>query len=107
MIDVAIIGGGHNGLVTAAYLAKAGLKVAVFERREIVGGASITEELWPGIKVSTGAYVLSLLRPKIIEELKLREFGLKVYLKDPGLFLPFENGKKLYVWLSLEKLRKK
>jgi len=106
MIDVAIIGGGHNGLVTAAYLAKAGLKVAVFERREIVGGASITEELWPGIKVSTGAYVLSLLRPKIIEELKLREFGLKVYLKDPGLFLPFENGKKLYVWLSLEKTKK-
>jgi phytoene dehydrogenase-like protein len=103
MIDVAIVGGGHNGLVTAAYLAKAGLKVAVFERREIVGGASVTEELWPGIKVSTGAYVLSLLRPKIINELRLKEFGLKVYLKDPALFVPFENGKKLYIWTSLEK----
>ncbi|MEM3291623.1 MAG: NAD(P)/FAD-dependent oxidoreductase [Saccharolobus sp.] len=106
MTDVAIIGGGHNGLVTAAYLAKAGLKVAVFERREIVGGASVTEELWPGIKVSTGAYVLSLLRPKIINDLRLRDFGLKVYLKDPGLFIPFENGKKLYIWSSLEKTKK-
>lgn len=104
--DAIIVGGGHNGLVTASYLAKAGLKVAVFERREIVGGASVTEELWPGIKVSTGAYVLSLFRPRIIEDLQLKKFGLKVYIKDPGLFLPLENGKKLYIWSDLRKTQK-
>lgn len=104
--DAVIIGGGHNGLVTACYLAKSGLKVAVFERREIIGGASVTEELWPGIKVSTGAYVLSLFRPRIIEELNLKKFGLKVYTKDPGLFLPLENGKKLYIWSDLQKTQK-
>jgi len=106
MYDVIIVGGGHNGLVTANYLAREGLKVAVFERREIVGGASVTEELWPGIKVSTGAYVLSLLRPKIIEDLQLKKFGLKVYTKDPGLFVPFENGKKLYIWSDIKKTQK-
>ena len=61
--DAIIIGAGHNGLVTAAYLARAGYKVLVLERREIVGGCCITEELWPGFKVSTAAYVNSLLRP--------------------------------------------
>ncbi|ARM75106.1 phytoene desaturase family protein [Acidianus manzaensis] len=104
--DAIIVGGGHNGLVTANYLAMNGLKVAVFERRQIVGGASVTEELWPGIKVSTGAYVLSLFRPKIIEDLKLKKYGLKVYTKDPGLFLPLENGKKLYIWSDIEKTQK-
>lgn len=100
MYDVVIIGGGHNGLVTASYLAKYGLKVAVFERRNIIGGAAATEELWPGIRVSTGSYVLSLLRKKIIKDLELERYGLKVYLKDPGLFVPFENGKSITIWLS-------
>ncbi|AWR96627.1 FAD-dependent oxidoreductase [Acidianus sulfidivorans JP7] len=104
--DVIIVGGGHNGLVTASYLAMNGLKVAVFERRNIVGGASVTEELWPGIKVSTGAYVLSLFRPKIINDLKLTKYGLEVYTKDPGLFLPLENGKKLYIWSDVKKTQK-
>jgi len=106
MYDAIIIGAGHNGLVTASYLAKNGLKVAVFERRNIVGGASVTEELWPGIKVSTGAYVLSLFRQKIIDDLNLYSNGLKVYTKDPGLFVPFPNGKNLYIWSSLKKTQK-
>ncbi len=106
MYDVLIIGGGHNGLVTASYLAREGLKVAIFERREILGGMSVTEELWPGIRVNTGAYVLSLLRPKIIQDLQLYKFGLEVYTKDPGLFVPFENGKKLYIWTDTKKTQK-
>ena len=67
--DALIIGAGHNGLVTAAYLARAGRKVLVLERRELVGGCVVTEELWPGYKVSTASYVNSLFRPEIIREL--------------------------------------
>lgn len=106
MYDVIIIGGGHNGLVTASYLAKEELKVAVLEKREILGGMAVTEELWPGVKVNTGAYVLSLLRPKIIQDLQLEKYGLKVYTKDPGLFVPFENNKKLYIWTDTKKTQK-
>ncbi|EZQ10831.1 FAD-dependent oxidoreductase [Candidatus Acidianus copahuensis] len=106
MFDVIVIGGGHNGLVSASYLAMNGLKVLVLEKREVVGGASVTEELWPGIKVSTGAYVLSLLREKIIRDLRLRDFGLKVYLKDPGLFLPTGRGKGLFFWSDVKKTQK-
>ncbi len=106
MYDVTIVGGGHNGLVASAYLAMQGLKVAVFERRDIVGGASVTEELWPSIKVSTGAYVLSLLRPKIIRDLQLEKFGLEVITKDPGLFVPFGNGKSLTLWNDPQKTAK-
>lgn len=106
MLDVAVVGGGHNGLVCASYLARAGLRVAVFERRNLVGGACVTEELWPNVKVSTGAYVLSLLHPKIIRELNLERFGLKVYAKDPGVFVPFPDGGKLYLWLDRAKAKK-
>ena len=69
--DVIIIGGGHNGLVTAAYLARAGKKVLVLERRELVGGCSVTEEIWPGFRVSTAAYLSSLLQERIVRELEL------------------------------------
>jgi phytoene dehydrogenase-like protein len=106
MYDAIVIGGGHNGLITAAYLAKAGLKVAVFERRKIVGGAAATEELWPNIRVSTGSYVLSLLRKKIIDDLELHKHGLKVYTKDPGLYVPFGNGKSITIWVDPKKTKK-
>src|SRR2546427_276228 len=76
--DAIVVGGGHNGLVCAAYLAKAGKRVAVLERRELVGGASVTESPWPGYRVSTAAYVVSLLQPKIVRDLQLERFGYRV-----------------------------
>ena len=75
--DCLIIGGGHNGLVAAAYLAKAGKSVCVLERRHVLGGCSVTEELWPGFKVSVAAYVISLFQPQIIRELRLKQYGLE------------------------------
>ena len=73
--DAIIIGAGHNGLVTAAYLARGGRKVLVLERRELIGGCVVTEELWPGFKVSTASYVNSLFRPEIIRDLELKRHG--------------------------------
>jgi phytoene dehydrogenase-like protein len=96
--DVAIIGAGHNGLVTAAYLARAGLRVLVLERRDIVGGACITEEVWPGYRVSTAAYLCGLLQPKIIRDLELERFGYEILPKDPAFFSPFPDGRFLFVW---------
>lgn len=90
--DAIIIGGGHNGLTSAAYLGKSGLKVAVLERRHILGGAAVTEEIVPGFKFSRCSYVLSLLRPKIVKDLKLKEHGLKVYSRDPFSFVPLRNA---------------
>lgn len=93
--DCVVIGGGHNGLVTAAYLAKAGKRVCVLERREILGGCSNTEELWPGFKVSTAAYVISLFLPEIIKELKLKENGLEILPRNPSSFTPMLDGRSL------------
>ena len=93
--DCIIIGGGHNGLVCAAYLAKAGKKVLVLERRHLVGGACVTEELWPGYKVSTAAYVVSLLIPEVERDLQLAKFGYKVLRRVPSSFTPFEDGRHL------------
>lgn len=90
--DCIVIGAGHNGLLTAAYLARAGKKVLILERRAVIGGCSVTEELWPGYKVSTAAYVLSLLLPEIIRELKLVENGLHVLPRTPSSFTPTLSG---------------
>src|SRR5256885_6295764 len=96
--DAVIVGGGHNGLVSAAYLAKAGLKVLVLERRGIVGGACITEEVFPGVKFSRLAYSAGLLRPEIIRDLDLARFGYEGHAFAPQFFLPFPNGDSIPLW---------
>src|SRR5579864_9755124 len=96
--DAIIIGAGHNGLVTAAYLARAGRKVLVLERREIVGGCAVTEEVWPGYHVSTGAYLSSLLQERIVRELELERFGYRVDAKDPAFFSAFPDGRHFFMW---------
>src|SRR5881392_619852 len=73
--DAIVVGGGHNGLTAAAYLARAGLSVCVLERRDVLGGACVTEELWPGQRVSRASYVVSMLRPKVVADLELKRFG--------------------------------
>jgi phytoene dehydrogenase-like protein len=93
--DAIIIGGGHNGLVTAAYLARAGKKVLVLERRHVLGGAAVTEEIFPGFKFSVCSYVVSLLRPEIIRELDLPRHGLEILPLD-GTFTPMPNGDHLW-----------
>ena len=93
--DCIVIGAGHNGLLTAAYLAKAGKRVCVVERRSVVGGCSVTEELWPGYKISTASYVVSLLLPEIIDELELKQNGLKILSRNPSSFTPTSDGRHL------------
>jgi len=95
MYDCVIVGGGHNGLVCANYLAREGHKVLVLESRPLVGGACVTEELWPGYHVSTAAYVVSLLLPEIEKDLELRRYGYRVLLRNPSSFTPFEDGQYL------------
>src|SRR5438445_12271432 len=103
MHDAIVIGAGHNCLVAAAYLARAGLDVLVLERRDVVGGACVTEELWPGVRASPGAYTLSLLRRRIIDELDLRAHGLRVEVHEPYLFAPQPDGRKVVTWSSRER----
>lgn len=96
--DAVVVGGGHNGLVSAAYLGRAGLEVLVLEKRHLLGGAAVTEEVWPGFKVSTASYVVSLFPQEIVRDLGLVEHGYHVYPLDPAYFAPFEDGSGLLLW---------
>jgi hypothetical protein len=96
--DVVIIGAGHNGLVTAGYLARAGLRTLVLECRRVVGGACVTEEVFPGYKFSTTSYLCSLMQEKVTKDLGLEKFGFAVYPKNPAFFSPFPDGRYLILW---------
>lgn len=100
--DALIIGAGHNGLVCACYLAAAGLKVRIVERRDVVGGAAVTEEFHPGFRNSTASYTVSLLNPKVIRDLRLAEHGLRVVERPFGNFLPLSDGRYLKAGGGLE-----
>jgi len=95
MTDVVVLGGGHNGLVCAFYLARAGLKVTVLERRGVVGGAAVTEEFHPGFRNSTASYTVSLLNPRVIADMDLARHGLRVVERKVANFLPLEDGRYL------------
>src|SRR5215510_1195856 len=95
--DVVIVGGGHNGLTCAAYLAMAGLKVKVLERRAIIGGAAVTQEFHPGFRNSVAAYTVSLLNPKVITDLALHDHGLRIVERRAQNFLPTLDDSYLLV----------
>ena len=95
--DVIVIGGGHNGLVNAAYLARAGRRVLVLERRHVLGGAAVTEEFHPGFRNSTASYTVSLLHSQVIRDLKLAQHGLVVIPRPLANFLPLPDGSYLKV----------
>ena len=96
--DAVVVGGGHNGLTTAAYLARAGLTTLVLERREIVGGCCVTEEIAPGCRVSTTSYIASMLRPEVISDLRLGDYGLRMVPCDPAIQVPFPDGHVVPWW---------
>jgi phytoene dehydrogenase-like protein len=108
--DAIVIGGGHNGLVCAAYLARGGRKTLVLERRELEGGCAVTEEVWPGYRVSTAAYLVSLMQERIVRELDLPRYGYQVDAKDPAFFSAFPDDRCLFMWQdrakTLEEIRR-
>jgi phytoene dehydrogenase-like protein len=102
-VDAIVVGAGHNGLVVAAYLARAGLRVTVVERRTVVGGACVTETFAPGVRFSPCASVISALRPQIIRDLELERFGLQMYAPDVQAFLLRDSGESLFMWPELDR----
>jgi phytoene dehydrogenase-like protein len=94
--DAIVVGGGHNGLTTTAYLARAGLRVVCLERRHLLGGACVTEELWPGVRVSRASYVVSMLQPKVVSDLRLKDFGYRAIPLDPAYVSLTEQGPILF-----------
>jgi phytoene dehydrogenase-like protein len=103
--DAIIIGAGHNGLTAAAYLARAGLSTLVLERRDIVGGCCVTEEIAPGCRASTTSYIASMLRPEVISELRLADHGLRMIPCDPAIQVPFPDGHVVPWWADRERAR--
>jgi len=103
--DAIVIGGGHNGLTAAAYLGRAGLSTLVLERREIVGGCCVTEEIAPGCRVSTTSYIASMLRPEVIQDLRLADYGLRMVPCDPAIQVPFPDGHVLPWWAERERAK--
>src|ERR1700733_9445736 len=90
--DAIVVGGGHNGLTAAAYLARAGMSTLVLERRAVVGGCCVTEEIAPGCRVSTTSYIASMLRPEVIRDLNLAKHGLPMVPCDPAIQVAFPDG---------------
>jgi phytoene dehydrogenase-like protein len=101
--DAIVVGGGHNGLTAGAYLARAGLRTIVLERREIVGGACVTEEIAPGVRASTTSYIASMLRPEVIRDLRLADHGLRMVACEPGVQGVFEDGRVIPWWNDHER----
>src|ERR1700730_11833502 len=105
VFDAIVVGGGHNGLTAAAYLAREGLSTLVLERREIVGGCCVTEEIAPGCRVSTTSYIASMLRPEVISDLRLAEYGLRMVPCDPAIQVPFPDGHVVPWWSDRERAK--
>jgi phytoene dehydrogenase-like protein len=103
--DAIVVGGGHNGLTAAAYLARGGLSTLVLERREIVGGCCVTEEIAPGCRASTTSYIASMLRPEVIAELRLADHGLRMIPCDPAIQVPFPDGHVVPWWVDRERAK--
>src|SRR5215831_8432902 len=101
--DAVVVGAGHNGLTAAAYLARAGLSTLVLERRPVVGGACVTEEIAPGCRASTTSYIASMLRPEVIRDLDLPRHGLRMVPCDPALLVPFLDGTAAPWWSDRER----
>src|SRR6195256_6908159 len=98
--DAVIIGPGHNGLTAAAYLARAGYSTLVLERRDILGGCCVTEQIAPGCRASTTSYIASMLRPEVISELHLADYGLRMIPCDPAIQVPFLDGHLVSWWAN-------
>src|SRR6266550_323947 len=102
-LDAIVVGGGHNGLTASFYLARAGMKTLVLERRDLLGGACVTEEMAPGCRASTASYIASMLRPEVIRDLDLVRHGLRMVPCEPGLQAAFEDGRVLPWWTEHER----